>query len=567
MAELDIASVAVAGLEVFANSCDVRRDLHCFVQFVGDNEVKRIYRGNELPKAVIGRLAKLFSDPTGAAAVAAGKGWPWLACVDRLALLLGFVQYDTEGVYQGYTSSERTFPDNFMEQHVGRHAAFLGQTLVAQEQALLAALADDADHSRNEFHDPGPLGRLDQFGRAGTMTGVLPQLRFGQVRRHLLRTLAQCPPGPWFSVAGLVGYLKREDPFFLIPKSPLPERRAAAARRYGNFVEGKRGEWGRGSAIPDFDPLGFEKVEGRYVERFLEGIPLTMGYVEVAYGEADDATVTPSRGRLKAFRVTPRLAAAVRGTIPEPEVTVLPNFELHVASEFHPAGVLERLLRVAEVTTVGNHTVLRLNPGKVAAAAAAAEALDAVGMLRGLALRGIPANVERELQGWIGRADVFTVYTGFGILEADSEHPAAQPFVVEPVGPGLALVRTPAKLFGRLETAELAPRLVSHPAATLKALAAGTPSRLATQASAPRAKRAERRAVTISRQVRTTLRFPDNATFEIVRKALLDNQCVLPSDPKAGCARNPRGQRSEVRGQAKPLHMIAACDHLGRVRL
>ena len=36
---------------------------------------------------------------------------------------------------------------------------------------------------------------------------------------------------------------------------------------------------------------------------------------------------------------------------------------------------------------------------------------------------------------------------------------------------------------------------------------------------------------------------------------------------KAGCARNPRGQRSEVRGQTKPLHMIAACDHLGCVRL
>jgi hypothetical protein len=40
-----------------------------------------------------------------------------------------------------------------------------------------------------------------------------------------------------------------------------------------------------------------------------------------------------------------------------------------------------------------------------------------------------------------------------------------------------------------------------------------------------------------------------------------------PLEPKAGCARNPRGQKSEVRGQSKPLHMIAACDHLGCVRL
>jgi hypothetical protein len=37
--------------------------------------------------------------------------------------------------------------------------------------------------------------------------------------------------------------------------------------------------------------------------------------------------------------------------------------------------------------------------------------------------------------------------------------------------------------------------------------------------------------------------------------------------PNAGCARNPRGQRSDVRGQSKPLHMIAACDHLGCARV
>jgi hypothetical protein len=42
---------------------------------------------------------------------------------------------------------------------------------------------------------------------------------------------------------------------------------------------------------------------------------------------------------------------------------------------------------------------------------------------------------------------------------------------------------------------------------------------------------------------------------------------LLPKKAKAGCARNPRGQKSEVRGQSKPLHMIAACDHLGCVRV
>ena len=45
--------------------------------------------------------------------------------------------------------------------------------------------------------------------------------------------------------------------------------------RYGNFVERKRGDWGNRNPISDKDPEGFAKVEGRYLERFLEGIPLS----------------------------------------------------------------------------------------------------------------------------------------------------------------------------------------------------------------------------------------------------------------------------------------------------
>ena len=35
--------------------------------------------------------------------------------------------------------------------------------------------------------------------------------------------------------------------------------------------------------IHESDPDGFERVEGRYVERFLESIPLVLRYVDVAY--------------------------------------------------------------------------------------------------------------------------------------------------------------------------------------------------------------------------------------------------------------------------------------------
>ena len=76
----------------------------------------------------------------------------------------------------------------------------------------------------------------------------------------------------------------------------------------------QRGDWGNRKPIPDKDPDGFAKVEGRYLERFLEGIPLVLGYTEVAYLKRKTETpIEPSRGLLPAFRITERLRRAMPG--------------------------------------------------------------------------------------------------------------------------------------------------------------------------------------------------------------------------------------------------------------
>lgn len=48
---------------------------------------------------------------------------------------------------------------------------------------------------------------------------------------------------------------------------------------YDNFREGEN-EYGKSKAtvVPDDAPDGLERLEGRYVERFLEGVPLALGY-------------------------------------------------------------------------------------------------------------------------------------------------------------------------------------------------------------------------------------------------------------------------------------------------
>jgi hypothetical protein len=81
----------------------------------------------------------------------------------------------------------------------------------------------------------------------------------------------------------LIQYLKTAHPFFLIPKEPRYKSRWDRKEgRYGNFREGED-RWKSNRVISEHVPDAFERVEGRYVERFLEGIPLTLGYLDVAY--------------------------------------------------------------------------------------------------------------------------------------------------------------------------------------------------------------------------------------------------------------------------------------------
>ena len=162
---------------------------------------------------------------------------------------------------------------------------------------------------RDTFPDRGVLGRLEGFNHWGSALGVMPTLDFPPVRRFLLGLLAECPSNQWLSTAALVEHLKKHHRYFLIPAKPrFKHERDAGSGRYGNFHESKEA-WGYEIDIYERDPDGFERVEGRYVERFLEGIPLVLRYVDVAYARKPARAIYPSLGCLKAFRVSDRLRA------------------------------------------------------------------------------------------------------------------------------------------------------------------------------------------------------------------------------------------------------------------
>ena len=322
---------------MYANPHDALHDLHIYVQYMAGREVKRMTRNNEIPKADVKRLAKLMTNAADLLeAVNEADGSSWLYFIDRLARTLGLVSYDIQGEYRGYSSSSPSFVDNYIIVSEKNYAKFLALAPAEQEKRILEVLiigkSEDRyeRHTHNEFYETGVMGCLDGFISWGAATGIMPSLDFAPVRRFLLDLLKNCPPGEWVSVASLVAYLKANHPYFLIPKKIEPDRWGAVLPRYYNFHDGPE-RWNSREHIPDDAPDGFERVEGRYVARFLEHIPLTLRLVELAYD--------PRPYSRKMYPMLDYLQGLPgHGALPAPAERYRPAAQSHRAAQFRNCG-------------------------------------------------------------------------------------------------------------------------------------------------------------------------------------------------------------------------------------
>lgn len=527
---MNLELIDVTRLDVDTALPDLRRDLHVFVDYVRAREVKRSHRGNALSKADLKRVAKLLSNPEAVREVDEEGSSAWIDFVDEVARNLGFVHYDTKGQYAGHTSQEPSFPDNYIEFRAQPYQQFLATKAAKQETTLLELLIHAGQGSASEFYRQGVLGRLEGFNYWGSALGVMPTLDFTAVRRFLLGLLAECPSGQWLSTSSLIEHLKKHHRYFLIPAKPrFKNEHEAKFGRYGNFHESKDA-WGHEIDIHEGDPDGFERVEGRFVERFLEGIPLVLRYVDVAYATKPPGSIYPSLGCLKAFRVSDQLRRALEGRIAEARVTVTPNFDVHVIAETYPAGILAQLAPLCEMVSQGTSIVLKLTKQKVAAARAVSHGLDAAGLLRSLCGGELPANIVHELSAWSEHGEKFALFVNCCVLETDQDLPAVDPFTAEHVAAGIRLVRSPDKLFDELERRELMPVRIKHGDQAFAPLPKGASSRFPKE-SASREKPPEPKPrVTLIRMTRVQLVCPDRELLDKLHRLLLENQCPAEID-------------------------------------
>ncbi|MFH1759483.1 MAG: hypothetical protein ABIA63_00130, partial [bacterium] len=472
------------------------------------------------------KLARLMTDPKAEQNVKKPEGSAWLNFIDYLALKLGFVSYNTKGEYMGYHSSAPCFPDNYIKFESKTYEKFLESSMQDQERYILNALINDYRYDNNELIKQSVFGILDTFSYHGCATGVMPTLDFSKTRKFVFNVLKECESGAWYSTAFLINYLKNTNPFFLIPKDFTIKDKWNKKERYGNFKESKD-QWGYEIKISDNQHDAFERVEGRYIERFLENIPLTMRYIDVAYCKKDDAKIYPLIGKLMAFKVHERFLSVMKGEISKPKVTIQPNFEIHVDSKFYPAKILSELTPLAQVISDDVSFILKLNKEKVAAQLIKHENLDVPALLRDLTGKDIPQNVLIELEEWAGHSEIFTLYKGFALLEGDQDLPVDKAFIVENLSPHIRMVRSPKELFTRLQSAEMAPMMVNHSDNTLQALPREVRTVFAKKSQAVKSR--EKPGMILKKQKIVTLYLPETDLLERFCKELLNAGCRFES--------------------------------------
>jgi hypothetical protein len=529
-------------LRIFSNERDLLRDLFTYLNYVREHNVKRMTRTNQIPRTDSVRIAKLMGDPELVKASQETGGAQWIDFIDELALHMKLVSYDIKGEYRGYTSSEPSFIENTIVVNTTNFQKFLELSPAAQEKQILDALIhakslrEYGDASNNEFYKTSVLGELDSFYQWGAATGIMPTLKFPAIRQFLLDILKNFAPGRWYSTESLIAYLKANHPHFLIPQNaPKIDKWGKTLTRYGNFYEGKDSWSHNEKPIPDDAPDRFERVEGRYVERFLEGIPLTLRFVDVAYNPASYKDLLPMRGMLKAFRLNERFPRLISGEESQPRLTVQPNFDVVIESDFYPANLIRQIAALGEEVSspTSGHSayvgIFQLKKTLVAAEQVRQPDLDVIALLEKLSGRNMPPNVKVELEEWSGHADQFTLYEGFALLESVDDVSASDKYTVERITPTLRLVRGGERLFSMLETNVSVPLRIQHPTDGFAPLAESTVSLFPKESAEEKAHRTPKQ-VKVSRSVAVTIKFPDDESFDSVRKTLAELRCPFQSD-------------------------------------
>jgi hypothetical protein len=460
MNKITLETASISGLKIESNICDLHHDIAQYIRYIKNRSVKRSSRNNYLLKGDVVRLSKLMPGHELDTADFDTEDFHYPGFIDSLAYAMGFVEFDIVSNYY-----DSTFPENYITIKENNYQKHIHLPLQKQEERILSLFNTEGSEDRNEFICQSPLGILDHF-QSYNIGEVVKTIDFVKVRLFLFDILSNLEVNTWYSVKSLIEYLKSNHPYFLIPRQPEViktksyRQKELFENRYAGFSDTY--EQKRYQLDTTYKDI-FERVEGRYIERFLEFIPFLLGYTELAYNNDDLEKYRPTIGRLGAFRITPRFFNLINKNIQEPKIVVQPNFEISIESDIYPVSIILQLESIGHLIKKDVLSQVKLDKNKVIQKVANEPEFDPIQYLSSINSLTLPENVKTELKEWCIYADAFILYENVGILESSFKFPNTEQFIVQKINKKFDIIKNPIKLIEELESNQTIPiKKITH---------------------------------------------------------------------------------------------------------
>jgi hypothetical protein len=459
------------------NDTFIRKDLYQFMNFIYYNEIKRTHRDNTIPKGAAKKLAKILSLKDEMDFVEShGYGY-WSDFISRLARGMKLVHFNTEGEYMGYSSRERSYPENYISLSEMEWKNYLALRDIEKEMALIKGLYGITE---NEFYHKSTLMNTEKFSTSGSDGGAASKMKLSEVRNNLLDILYRLKPGVWYSITDMVRYLKEKYFNLIINHNKTEDFEFTYFKLYGlnkklsdktyklvkeklgdkkfshdhliktlknfklkneeieiilNYAEDKQNSikintykyfyedpWKRDKEIQDMETDSFERVEGRYVPFFLEEIPFIMGFVELAYHKTVSDLYPQPYGNMRAFRLTPKFFN-VYGKNPlynEVKVLVQANHEIVVEYHGYAEKEIDFLERYGKLKKDDAVLIFQLEKKYISDRVAAGEDIEKIIQdLKDISSVPLPENIITEMESWGSYGEKITLYRDYSLLEIE----------------------------------------------------------------------------------------------------------------------------------------------------
>ena len=158
------------------------------------------------------------------------------------------------------------------------------------------------------------------------------------------------------------------------------------------------------------------------------------------------------------------------------------------------------------------------------------ETLDIPAILKTYSKRELPQNILIELNEWVKRADIFTLYHGLELVEDAIGLDSVRSAMKYQVGEGLYLVPQADNMGGKLKSQGQVVIQVVHLTDAFADIPKDTKSIFPSEKPV---NQAEPETVTIQRENYITLRIPQAEVLEAIRQGLVNLQCLLTVNQEA----------------------------------